>query len=67
VLVDVDDTIIEVHGYTKHGAGFGYTRVRGLNRLLATVTTADTAPVVLAQRLRKGVCESPVWRTPAGR
>ncbi len=27
-LVDVDDTIIEVHGHAKQGAGFGYTRVR---------------------------------------
>jgi hypothetical protein len=25
VLVDVDDTIIEVHGYAKQGASFGYT------------------------------------------
>ena len=39
VLVDVDDTIIEVHGHAKQGAGFGYSRVRGLNALLATVTT----------------------------
>ena len=54
VLVDVDDTIIEVHGYAKQGAGFGYTGVRGLNAMLATVTTPDTAPVVVAQRLRKG-------------
>ena len=59
VLVDVDDTIIEVHGYAKQGAGFGYSGVRGLNALLATVTTADTAPVVVAQRLRKGSCGSP--------
>jgi hypothetical protein len=59
VLVDVDDTIIEVHGYAKQGAGFGYTGVRGLNALLATVTTPDTAPVVVAQRLRKGSCGSP--------
>lgn len=59
VLVDVDDTIIEVHGYAKQGAGFGYTRVRGLNALLATATTADTAPVIVAQRLRKGSCGSP--------
>ena len=35
-FVDVDDTIIEVHRHAKHGAGFGYTRVRGLNELLAT-------------------------------
>ena len=59
VLVDVDDTIIEVHGYAKQGAGFGYSGVRGLNALLATVTTPDAAPVVVAQRLRKGSCGSP--------
>jgi hypothetical protein len=59
VLVDVDDTIIEVHGYAKQGAGFGYSGVRGLNALVATVTTADTAPVIVAQRLRKGACGSP--------
>jgi hypothetical protein len=59
VLVDVDDTIIEVHGYAKQGAGFGYSGVRGLNALLATVATTGTAPVVVAQRLRKGSCGSP--------
>ncbi len=59
VLVDVDDTIIEVHGYAKQGAGFGYSGVRGLNALLATATTAGSAPVVVAQRLRKGSCGSP--------
>src|SRR6187431_2598993 len=41
-FVDVDDTVIAVHGHAKQGAGFGYTRVRGLNALLATVTTADS-------------------------
>lgn len=64
VLVDVDDTIIEVHGYAKQGAGFGYSGVRGLNALLATVTTSGaqgsgTAPVIVAQRLRKGSVGSP--------
>lgn len=58
-LVDVDDTIIEVHGYAKQGSGYGYSGVRGLNALLATVTTADAAPVIVAQRLRKGSCGSP--------
>lgn len=57
-LVDVDDTIIEVHGYHKQGAGFGYTRVRGLNALLATLTTTTRAPVIVAQRLRKGSTNS---------
>ncbi|WP_299450955.1 IS1380 family transposase [uncultured Serinicoccus sp.] len=54
VLLDMDDTIVEVHGYAKQGAGFGYTGVRGLNALLATVTTDQAAPVIAAQRLRKG-------------
>jgi Transposase DDE domain group 1 len=58
VLVDVDDTIIEVHGYAKQGAGFGYSRVRGLNALLATAATTRSAPVVVAQRLRKGSASS---------
>ncbi len=59
VLVDVDDSIIEVHGHAKQGASFGYTRVRGLNMLLATASTQTSAPVVVAQRLRKGSCGSP--------
>ena len=50
--------VIEVHGYAKQGAGFGYTGVRGLNALLATVTTGRAAPVVVAQRLRKGSANS---------
>ncbi|MGC0145118.1 IS1380 family transposase [Pseudactinotalea sp. Z1732] len=54
VMVDIDDTIIEVHGYAKQGASFGYSGVRGLNALLATVSAGDFAPVIAAQRLRKG-------------
>ena len=59
VMVDVDDTIIEVHGYSKQGSGYGYSGVRGLNALIATASTGQTAPVVVAQRLRKGSCGSP--------
>ncbi len=59
VMVDIDDTIIEVHGYAKQGSGYGYSGVRGLNALLATVSTHESAPVVVAQRLRKGSCGSP--------
>lgn len=58
-FVDVDDTIIEVHGYAKQGSGYGYSGVRGLNALLATVSTPDSAPVIVAQRLRKGSAGSP--------
>ncbi|MBW4033496.1 MAG: IS1380 family transposase, partial [Acidobacteria bacterium] len=59
VFVDVDDTIIEVHGHQKQGAGFGYSGVRGINALLATLSTETSAPVVIAQRLRKGASGSP--------
>jgi hypothetical protein len=59
VMVDLDDTIIEVHGYTKQGSGYGYSGVRGLNALIATVTTTAAAPVIVGQRLRKGACGSP--------
>ncbi|MCQ6273286.1 IS1380 family transposase, partial [Pseudarthrobacter sp. R1] len=58
VFVDVDDTIIEVHGYAKQGSGYGYSGVRGMNALLATVSTKETAPVIAAQRLRKGAANS---------
>ncbi|MCZ9885118.1 IS1380 family transposase [Arthrobacter sp. B2a2-09] len=58
VFVDLDDTIIEVHGYAKQGSGYGYSGVRGLNALLATVSTKDTVPVIAAQRLRKGAVNS---------
>ena len=59
VMVDLDDTIIEVHGYKKQGAGFGYSGVRGLNALIATASTTSSAPVILAQRLRQGRTGSP--------
>lgn len=59
VCVDVDDTIVEVHGHQKQGSGYGYSRVRGLNALLATVSTQHSAPVIVAQRLRKGSTGSP--------
>lgn len=59
VMIDIDDTIIEVHGYAKQGSGYGYSGVRGLNALLATLGTTRSAPVIVAQRLRKGSCGSP--------
>ena len=36
LIVDVDSTICEVHGYRKQGAAYGYTRVLGYHPLLAT-------------------------------
>ena len=66
-MVDIDDTIIEVHGHAKQGAGYGYSGVRGLNALLATLTTPTTAPVIVAQRLRKGRGRVAARRAAAGR
>jgi hypothetical protein len=57
-FVDVDDTVVAVHGHAKQGAGFGYNQVRGLNALVATLTTSGAAPLIVAQRLRKGACAS---------
>lgn len=59
VMIDLDDTVIEVHGYAKQGAAFGYSGIRGLNAVLATVSTEQIAPVIAAQRLRKGNVGSP--------
>ncbi len=48
----------DVHGYAKQGVGFGYSGVKGLNALLATVSTPTSAPVIAATRLRKGSVNS---------
>ncbi len=56
--VDIDDTVRATFGYAKQGAGYGYTGVKGLNALLATASTASSAPVIVASRLRKGSANS---------
>ena len=56
--LDLDDTMRETHGYAKQGAGYGYTKVKGLNALLATISTPLAAPVIGASRLRKGAVKS---------
>ena len=37
--LDIDDTVEATYGYAKQGAGYGYTGVKGLNALIATVST----------------------------
>ena len=56
--VDVDDTLRQTYGYAKQGASRGYTGVKGLNALLAIVSTPSSAPVIAAARLRKGSTNS---------
>ncbi|MEZ5185156.1 MAG: IS1380 family transposase [Candidatus Nanopelagicales bacterium] len=57
-LIDIDDTVKGVYGPGKQGAQFGYTKVRGLNAQLATMSTSDSAPVIAATRLRRGAAPS---------
>ena len=56
--VDVDDTVKRTYGYAKQGAGYGYSGVKGLNALLATISTPLAAPVIAGCRLRKGTTNS---------
>ena len=46
------------YGYAKQGAGCGYSGVKGLNALIAMVSTPLSAPVICATRLRKGSTNS---------
>ncbi len=51
MFIDLDSTVVQVHGHDKQGAAYGYTRVLGYHPLLAT--RADTGEV-LHGRMRKG-------------
>jgi Transposase DDE domain group 1 len=58
VFVDVDDTVRQTYGYAKQGAGRGYTGIKGLNAVLAVISTPVSAPLIAATRLRKGSTNS---------
>jgi Transposase DDE domain group 1 len=58
VYVDVDDTVRRTYGYAKQGAGRGYNGTKGLNALLATISTPGSAPLIAATRLRRGSAHS---------
>jgi hypothetical protein len=75
--LDIDSTQRRVYGHAKVGAGFGaakvggYTvRLRGLNPLLAAVSTPTCAPVLVGTRLRGGTANSArgaeSWRGDCG-
>ena len=57
MFVDIDDTVRQTYGYAKQGAGRGYTGIKGLNALLAVVSTPTSAPLIAATRLREGLDE----------
>ncbi|AMS04500.1 IS1380 family transposase [Acidipropionibacterium acidipropionici] len=54
VMVDLDDTIRELHGYRKQGVAYGYNKVKGLNAILATISSDSCAPVIAGAGLRRG-------------
>jgi len=58
VFVDIDDTVRQTYGYAKQGAGYGYSKVKGLNALIAATSTPTSAPVVTGTRLRRGSVNS---------
>jgi hypothetical protein len=60
-FIDIDSTQKRVYGHAKQGAKFGHTKiqgksllVRGLNALVAVISTPLSAPVIGAARLRGG-------------
>ena len=47
LTIELDSTIVEVHGRAKQGAAFGYTKVRGYHPQLATC--AQTGQVLMCR------------------
>lgn len=58
LLVDLDDTVRETYGYQKQAVAYGYNKTKGLNAIVATASTAGSAPVILAAGLRRGNARS---------
>jgi hypothetical protein len=63
--LDIDSCQRRVYGHAKQGVGFGHAKVggypvrlRGLNPLLAAISTPTAAPVVSGTRLRGGTANS---------
>lgn len=43
MFVDIDDTVGQTYGYAKKGAGRSYTGIKGLNAVLAVISTPTSA------------------------
>lgn len=65
-FLDVDDTIRATYGYAKQGAGYGYSKFKDLNALLATLSAPDTAPVSAAATRAGARCSVTARMDPAG-
>jgi len=53
-FLDIDSKICPVYGPAKQGAGYGYTKVWGLNVQAVTLSSLLSAPVIVATQLRGG-------------
>jgi hypothetical protein len=60
---DLDDTVRAMHGYRQQGIGYGYSGVKGLNALVATISTPLAAPVIAATDCGKDRPTRPKART----
>ena len=61
VFIDIDSLLRPVYGHAKQGASYGHTKIagrqvlrKGLSPLVATISTATSAPVIAGMRLRAG-------------
>lgn len=54
VLVDLDDTIRQTHGYHKQAVAYGYNHTKGLNAMVTAISTAESAPLITTAGLRRG-------------
>ncbi|HZL04193.1 MAG TPA: hypothetical protein VFE45_02015, partial [Coriobacteriia bacterium] len=64
----IDDTVKATYGDQKQGAEYGYSGVKGLSAVIATISTPLT--VLAGTRPRKGTVSSacgarPPWSTPS--
>lgn len=57
-FLDIDAKIKEIYGHRKHGGGYAYTGVYGLNHLITPLSSPISPPVILTAQLRKGNCDS---------
>ena len=62
-LVDLDDTVKATYGYAKQGAGYGYSKLKGLNAPLGIISTLTSAPVIAATGFERGVSTRPAGRS----
>lgn len=70
MLVDVDATVIEVFLPNKHGAGIGYTKMRGRNALIVwppPLALSELMPGTNSNTHKPSMTKKPASRSPKPR